>query len=60
MSIERQAICGKGISELSSFRAATHVQIEVNKTNIRDTKLLIWKILTLLAAGGYAADKILN
>lgn len=48
------------ISELSALCAADHVQIETNKTGIRDTKLLIWKILTVLAAGGYAADKILN
>lgn len=39
---------------------ANERRIDENKANIRDAKLLIWKILAMLAAGGYAADKILN
>lgn len=48
------------VRHLEKSCAADHVQIETNKTNIRDLRALIWKIVAILAAGGYAVDHFFN
>lgn len=51
---------GKDIAEIKKTVAVHEEQIATNKRDIRDLKLLMWKILGICGGGAVIADKIFN
>lgn len=49
---------GEDIAEIKKTVAVHGEQIATNKRDIRDLKLLVWKILGLVGGGAVVADKI--
>ncbi|MBP3302874.1 MAG: hypothetical protein J6L64_07075 [Opitutales bacterium] len=51
---------GEDIAEIKKTVAVHEEQISTNKRDIRDLKLLMWKILGICGGGAVIADKIFN